>query len=126
MRDTSQAGPLWRPQICRMAGGAAVYVNESPTPLHHPKFTHFKTIPMEKVQVDRPPTLLTKIAALSKPSVDKAAILSKIQVNRDLLSDAQLRRLDDIHEANFKAFDEDMSKGYQNKEHPYLATFSFR
>ena len=49
VRDTSQAGPLWRPQICRMAGGAAVYVNKSPTPLHHPKFTHFKTIPIRVV-----------------------------------------------------------------------------
>ena len=64
--DTSQAGPVWRPQICKVVEGAAVYINRSPTPLHHPKHTHFKTIPMAPVSVDRPPTLHTKVASLSK------------------------------------------------------------
>ena len=123
---TSQAGPRWRPQICEVVKGAAMYVNRSPIPLHHHKHTHFKTIPMMPALANRPPTLHTKAANLSKKSIDKDAILSQIQVNRELLSDSQMKRLDAIHTSNIRAFDEDMSKGYQNEEHPYQATFSFR
>ena len=28
--DTSQAGPVWRPQICKVVKGAAMYINRSP------------------------------------------------------------------------------------------------
>ena len=77
-----------------MVKGAAVYINRSSTLLHHPKHTHFKTIPMVLTSVDRPPTLHTKAATLPKVGVDKDVILSQIQVNRDLLSNSQLERLD--------------------------------
>ena len=30
--DTSQAGPVWRPQICEVVKGAAMYINRSPIP----------------------------------------------------------------------------------------------
>ena len=32
MHDTSQAGPVWRPQICEVVKGAAMYINRSPIP----------------------------------------------------------------------------------------------
>ena len=125
-RQPSQAGPDWQPQICEVVEGAALYVNRSPTPLHHPKLAHFKTVPMEETSTHSPSTPHPRPVTASRAMVDKANILDQIKVNTDLLSQPQQECLLSIHTANIKAFDEDMTGGYRNKEHPYLATFTFR
>ena len=45
----------WPAQVCEIEGGNAVYVNNSTeTPISHPKFAHFKTLPVVEQRSDPP------------------------------------------------------------------------
>ena len=61
-----------------------------------------------------------------KTVINTTVILSEIRINKDLLTTAQIAKLNNIRKTNIKAFDEDMSGGYTSTSKPYLATFSFR
>ena len=53
-------------------------------------------------------------------------LLAEVKVNKTIMSDQQLRRLEDIHMANIKAFDEDLSEWYCDEANSYEASFSFK
>ena len=53
-------------------------------------------------------------------------LLDEVKVNREIMSDQQIKMLDDILMENIKAFNEDLSEGYCKKSQPHEATFSFR
>ena len=74
---------------------------------------------MDQTTPDDPTEPHPKTAPTPKRAIDKDAILSQIKVNTDLLSQDQQDHLTAIHTAS-------MSGCYQNNEHPYLTTFSFR
>ena len=115
----------WEPQICSVAAGAAMYVNKSlEQPLSHPKNTHFRLVPVAE-GVASPPL---KAAAVSYTAYATAApsVLSQIKVNTSLLSPEQLKYLNELHQANIDAFNEDLRGGFVDKKNPYEATFSFR
>ena len=117
----------WPPQVCDVALGSALYVNLTTNPLHHAKNTHFRVIPMVEEPVTNPlscPVDLLSITTAQKPTQD--SILSQLSINKDILSADQLAGLDALHRKHITAFDEDMSGGFQDKENPYYASFSFR
>ena len=116
----------WIPQVCPVVQGAAIYTNTTSSPLHHDKNTHFRAVPLAALESPPPSLPLPKSASsLSYPPVP-SDLLSQIKINHDLLSDDQLDRLTRIHKVNWTAFDEDMSKGFQDNQEPFYATFSFK
>ena len=118
----------WEPQICSVAAGAALYVNHSPVPLSHPKNTHFRLVPVTEADggtSSTPPPTASAASYTAHASTAPSA-LSQIKVNTSLLSPEQLKDLDELHHANINAFNEDLRGGFDDKENPYRATFSFR
>ena len=120
-----QSTSLWPPQICDVAAGCALYINQTESPLQHAKHTHFRVINMEEQPVIRPISCPVNLLAItSQPSADSS--LSQIKINTDILSPAQLQDLHSLHRKHWTAFNEDMSGGFQDADNPYYATFSFK
>ena len=71
---------------------------------------------------DQPPPIILGSASLSIPS----EVLSDLKINRSIMSPAHSQRLDSMISANIRAFDEDLSSGYDDEDDPYEATFSFK
>ena len=118
----------WPPQVCNVASGSAIYVNQTSHVLCHPKGVHFRFVPLSEADPDHavspPPLALSAAALVPGPSLQK--LMSKIKINVDLLNPQQLQRLHNIHNKNAKAFDEDMRTGFTDPAFPYEASFSFR
>ena len=118
--------PEWIPQVCPVVQNAAIYTNTTSSPLSHEKNTHFKAVPLAALEAPPPSLPLpSSLSSLSYPQVP-SDLISQIKINRDLLSDDQLGKLTQIHTANWKTFDDDMSEGFQDKDGPFYATFSFK
>ena len=120
---------LWPPQVCDVALGSAMYINETKMPLLHDKNTHFRLLPMAQEPVLPPvscPVNLLALSSMKQP--DNDAILSQIAstINTAALSPTQIARLHSLHKHHITAFNEDMSGGVQDPEHPYYASFGFR
>ena len=115
----------WNPQICPVVSGSAVYINQTGSPLSHPKNTHFRMVPMAE-QTDQPSLPLQPKQALLLPAPSPDSVLSKIRINTNLLSESQQGRLLEIHTRNLTAFNNDMRKGFYDEGSPYRASFSFR
>lgn len=125
--EPSSATSLWPPQICDVAAGCALYINKTESPLHHAKNTHFRIIQMEEQPVIDPISSSVNLLALTSPSQPSIeTILSQIKINTDILSATQLQDLHSLHRNHWTAFDEDMSGGFQDADHPYYATFAFK
>ena len=123
----SSVTSLWPPQVCEVALGSALYVNDTDFPLHHDKNTHFRLVPMEEKPVTKPVSCPVNLLALNTaPQVTAESALSQIQINREILSHEQLSRLESLHTEHISAFNEDMSEGFQDPDHPYYATFAFK
>lgn len=116
----------WPAQVCAIEGGNAVYVNNSTEmPISHPKFAHFKTLPV--VESSTSTTVRSsKVPVIQKTPVSMEALLSEITINEKLLDKDQLARLKEIHIRNRDAFDGDLKGGYNHKRGRYTASFSFK
>ena len=118
---------LWPPQVCEIALGSALYVNNTDAPLYHGKNTHFRLVPMEEKPVTSPISCPVDLLALATaPSPTAESVLSQMQINREILSPDQISRLDSLHKQHLSAFNDDMSGGFQDQENPYYASFSFK
>ena len=125
--EPSSAASLWPPQVCDVASGSALYVNQTESPLYHAKHTHFRLLQMEELPVTKPVSCPVNLLALTTPSQPSAdSILAQIKINSDVLSAAQLQDLHTLHRKHLSAFNEDMSGGFQDADHPYYATFAFK
>ena len=118
----------WLPQVCPVTDGHAEYVNTCPEKIiSHPKYAHFKTLPVQECDLNTciaaPPSKAPKIP-LSPVSAE--ALIRDIKINRTMLSKEQLNRLNNIHLKNKKAFDNDLSTGYNQQAGRYYATFGFK
>lgn len=120
---------IWPPQVCDVVLGSALYINSTNEPLVHDKHTHFRVIPMSHEVVSNPqPTAVNRFTlsvAQPHPPVPHE-VLSQIQINAAVLSSDQMARLDNLHRQHITAFNEDMSRGFQDPDNPYQASFSFR
>ena len=120
----------WPPQVCNVASGSAIYVNQTSQVLCHPKGVHFRVVPLSEVEPDHalnpPPPAIGAADATQVPVPSLQKLMSKIKINVDILTPQQLDRVHSIHRKCAKAFDEDMSTGFTDPDNPYYATFSFR
>ena len=123
-RDNTYQQPEWTPQVCSVVSGSAVYVNQTASPLTHPKNTHFRVIPM--AEVSEPSLPIKPKQALLQPPASTQSVLSEIKVNTSLLSTAQQALVQQIHIKNLTAFNDDMKDGFRDDDSPYRASFSFR
>ena len=124
-RLPSGASPDWLPSVCPVVSGSALFTNNLPLPVSHPKNTHFRAIPLQSLS--EPPPSLPLAKSLTPPSaLDPQDLLSQIQINNSILSPSQLQLLSDLHSQHIKVFDEDLRGGYTNAKDPYLATFTFK
>ena len=117
----------WEPQICSVAAGEAMYVNNSTDrPLSHPKNTHFRLVPVIEGVASLESPLTAAAVSHTAHASTSPSVLKQIKVNTSLLSPEQLKYLDDLHHANIDAFNEDLREGFVDEKNPYRATFSFR
>ena len=119
----------WPPQMCDVALGSALYVNETKSPLVHGKNTHFRLVPMAEQPVQPPMSCPVNLLALSTPKQpDSQDIFAQLAnaINTSVLTPDQVGRLNSLHRKYITAFNEDMSGGFQDLDHPYYATFSFK
>ena len=63
-----QSTSLWPPQICDVAAGCALYINQTESPLQHAKHTHFRVINMEEQPVIRPISCPVNLLAITSQS----------------------------------------------------------
>ena len=124
-RVPASVSPDWRPSVCPVVSGCAVYTNNLPVPLSHPKNTHFRAVPLRAVS-EIPPSLPPAKSPTLPFALDPKDLLSQIQINNSILSSSQLQLLSDLHLRHIKVFDGDLSKGYTNAKDPYVATFTFK
>ena len=122
----------WPPQICRVSGGNAQYINySSDEPIHHQNNVHFRAIQVEEIQFEhalaagddqlhQPVDINLGSAALS----DYNDVLSDVKVNRSIMSTDQSKRLDDIFSENIRAFDEDLTDGFNDENDPYIYLYT--
>ena len=132
VEDSEFEPPTWPPQICAVSNGIAHYINHSQTmPLQHPNNTHFRSIEVKELPLEQAlaksgsqQNMSTKVPMATMD--DQKNMLAEIKVNRKIMSESQIQRLDDIFNHNLRAFDDDLTGGYDNKINPHEATFSFR
>ena len=118
---------FWPPQVCDVASGFALYVNQTGSPLLHAKNTHFRLVEMEELPVTKPiscPVNLLALNNLPRPTIESR--LSLIKINTSILSATQLENLHSLHRYHSNAFNEDMRDGFQDPDNPYFATFAFK
>ena len=124
-KDNSSQEPGWSPQVCSVVSGSAVYINQTSSPLTHPKNTHFRVIPMAE-RDDQPSLPIKPKQALLQLPPSPESVLSQIKINTSILSTAQQALVKQIHIRNLSAFNNDMKEGFQDDDSPYRASFSFR
>ena len=111
-------GPEWKPQICKIEDGCANYENNSEQTLHHPKGVHFHTI--AAVQISNQDLAARVVRRNPGPKLsapcDMTERLSEMKINKKIMTDAQLIKLEDIHTKNYKVFDDDLTDGYVEHE----------
>ena len=118
---------VWPAQVCDTVSGSVLYVNQTDEPLVHGKNTHFRLLPMREEPVSAPKSCSVDLLAFkTAPKPSESEILSQIKVNRALLTPSQCDRIDSLHRRHITAFDEDMSKGFEDPANPYYATFAFK
>ena len=131
----------WLPQVCEVSNGQALYKNISRDPIFSPKHAHFKTQPVNDFDladvttaVDQskrfnPMPTLVKLSAgkVHHSLVPKIGLeqLSRISVNKSVLSEDQNKRLNLIHKLNYKVFDNDLTEGYNHHAGQFFASFTF-
>ena len=134
INQTSQVESTpWPPQICQVSGGNAQYINfSSDKPLHHPGNVHFRAIQVEELPFDQALAAADGQQCHPSPSLGSAShstpndVLPNLKINRSIMSPAQSQRFDNMILQNIRAFEEDLSGGYDNEDDPYEATFSFK
>ena len=118
----------WPPQVCGVEDGKAMYVNISKdNSISHPKFAHFKTLPVKKADFSNPKSITSTKSPVIPPNPRRVEDLIKdIQINEKLLSKPQLAKLKEINTRNCDVFDGDLSVGYNHHAGRYSASFSFK
>ena len=119
-------GQEWKPQVCRVEGGEAVYINPSKKDiLAHPKGVHFRAIPVTEMSLNQA-NAQTQLTPQIPKTDRQPNNLGEINLEGADLSKEQKERLETIHRKYYKVFDEDLSEGCKmepvkisfNKEKP--------
>ena len=123
--------PSWPPQICNVEQGVAQYVNNSIGPLYHQKNVHFTAVPVKEISMDQAQAVKHSKVQLNSVTAGMSRtkcmeLLAEVKVNKKNMSAHQLKRLENIHMVNIRAFDDDLSDGYCDESNPYEASFSFK
>ena len=131
----------WLPQVCEVRHGQALYKNISRDPIIAPKYSHFKTLPVDDLELSdvtspvekkdryKPMVELVKLNGgkvhHSLVPAKTLELMSTIQINRSVLSTDQEERLNRIHKVNHKVFDNNLIEGYNHRAGEFFANFTF-
>ena len=117
-------GPEWRPQVCQVKAGNALYENNSGQVLEHPGGVHFHTIATTTILTkDLTDTIIARSPGPKlSSSCDVSTRFSEMKINYKVMTDAQCAKLDEIHKRNYRVFDDDLSEGYAD----YAAKINFK
>ena len=126
----------WNPQICEVFNGNALFKNNSRSPLIAKKHNQFKSNPvsicnLHSVTIARPDKIprkrpfKMKLTTQDLPEKNIYELLKTISINKNLMSDAQVSRINDINFRHHKVFDGDLSYGYNHKSGRFFADFIF-
>ena len=128
----------WRPQICQVLNGAALYENTSDLPLIAKKYSHFKPhlvsvnalheVSHARSSQKQPQSTYghQETQALSQwsPSSNHE-LLNLIKINESAFSDDQLQILKAINRRYSDVFNNDLTGGYNHSSGRFFADFSF-
>ena len=117
-------GPEWLPQICKVQDGHALYENKSDRVLLHSKGVHIHTmaaVGLNNNDLNASIVERTPAPNLAKPC-DIVERLREIKVNNKVMTGEQMKRLQNIHNKNYRVFDDNLSTGYLG----YEAKINFR
>ena len=118
----------WPPQVCEVTEGRAVYTNPNQDRIiSHPKHAHFKTLPVVEMPFSECMNIKTvKAPHIPMNPVSAEELIKDIKINTDLVTKKQADRIREIHIRNQKAFDGDLTGGYNHRAGNYYASFSFK
>ena len=127
-------GDLWRPQVCDVVEGCALYVNKSEeVPISHPKNAHFQTLSVkeyslrEAKSVEESNNILAPVKMKPLGSDDNEEDLTgQIKINKEVLRKEQIEKLEVIHGENVKVFNGELNEGYNHKAGKYLVRLGFK
>ena len=128
----------WKPQVCEIINGAAQFKNISSKPLVAAKHSHFRpnqVLIRALHEVDSfqssPPIYSPKgghrleSSSIVSTCDDVKHLLQPIIINKTVMNEEQLSRLEDINKRNCRVFNGDLSKGYNHKSGRFFADFTF-
>ena len=116
--------PNLTPQISNINQSSVTYTNYSNHLQHLKKSTQFLCMPASVQHSQEPPQQITKTHHNISLS-DTLLILEK-NTNSSILNQTQILALTEIHKTNSKAFDDDLSIGYNARAGRYLASLTFK
>ena len=122
--------PIWKPQICEVVNGYAMYQNISDVPIIAAKHSHFRPNP---VQISELNAILPIAAAnissnepgASRSMEDYSELIAMIKVNKQIMSEEQVRRLHSINTSYRAVYNSDLSTGYNHSAGQFFADFQF-
>ena len=125
---------LWQPQICEIINGKALFKNLSVSPLLPPKHCHFRPHPVTIATLTESISEKNDSRSFHHDIIDKTqpkiapsflGDIASITINKNILSESQVLRLDSIHEQFHEVFNNDLRKGYNQSAGKFFADFSF-
>ena len=129
----------WCPQVCEMINRHALFKNTSETPLIVRRYSHFRPHPVEvsnltdilnldAISVEqisgKESNLVNKLSFQPITKEDPDAV-SRIHINKEILSSQQLSRLSQIHSKYRQVFNNDLRNGYNHNAGEFYADFTF-
>ena len=124
----------WKPQVCAVHDGKALYKNYSDLPLVSKKYSHFRPNPVAVCELSSVLSSVDLSDTSNKPSPLKseqsytlniANLIDAISVNESVMTSAQLSRLKSINLNHSKVFDGNLQDGYNHKSGTFYADFVF-
>ena len=132
----------WPPQICEVINGSALYKNNSGKPLIAQKYSQFKPNPVKISelsdhacqenlnavgcsQVSKNLKMSSPSQTLNPPKNSDTDLLSYIAINRSILSENQVTRIQLINKSFCEVFNNDLHQGYNHHAGRFYADFTF-
>ena len=101
---------VWPAQMCSVNGDYVQYKNISDKIIRCPKFSHFRA--HDVVAISGNNITASPYRIDHDPPISIEHLLKQIKINRNLMNQEQLQRLEGVHGQYVKVFDSDLTGGY--------------
>ena len=116
---------VWPAQVCSVVDMHAIYFNNSNRIITCPKYAHFAIDPATEL-VPAVGASSTAVAPVPQSPLSVDSVLKQMKINTKVLTREQKDHLESMHRRYIKVFDNDLTKGYNNKLGKYEVSFVFK